>query len=75
MSATEDKKTGNGTLPQLDSFTIEIRSDDEVDPNHLLLTCHPNDLNHLRELLREGVVLKDFPRTVDDLLSMIKRAG
>jgi hypothetical protein len=42
-----------------------LQSDYEVDPNRIVLTVHPNEYNAVAAMIREGLLLKGEPQTVD----------
>lgn len=46
-------------------FELLLQSDYEVDPNRIVLTVHPNHYNEVAAMLRQGLVLKGEPQTVD----------
>jgi hypothetical protein len=46
-------------------FQLLLQSDYEVDPNHVVLTVHPNHYNEVAEMIRAGLVLKGEPQAID----------
>src|SRR3954463_1125386 len=46
-------------------FQLLLQSDYEVDPSRIVLTVHPNDYNAVAAMIREGLVLKGEPQTID----------
>lgn len=49
-------------------FELTLRSDYEIDPNHIELVCHPSDYKRLLALLESGLVLFNDIQPVDGTL-------